>query len=68
MIALRQASPARQAGAVGVERTTRHACVAPRRLGSIRAAELRRRIAGTGPFDPDRTRLPRRLACHDVPL
>src|SRR5439155_13029075 len=28
--------------------TTRHACAGPRRLGSIRARDFRRRVAGTG--------------------
>jgi hypothetical protein len=58
---------ARQPGAAGVERTTRHACAFPTRLGSIRARNVRRRTEGTGPFDPDRTRLPRPPACHYAP-
>jgi len=59
-----------QAGAVGVETTTRHACAAPGRLGSIRARPVRRPLGGNGslPFDPDRTRLPRLPACPHVPL
>jgi len=40
--------------ALGVGRTTRHALTAPRRLGSIRARSVRRRVAGTGPGDPYR--------------
>jgi len=55
---------ARPAGAVGVETTTRHACAAPRRLGSIRARGGRRRMLGTGPFDPDGARRPRPPACR----
>src|SRR5439155_16456275 len=35
-----------------VETTTRHAFAAPRRLGSIPARVFRRRMPGTGPFDP----------------
>ena len=41
----------------GVETTTRRACAAPLRLGSIRAHVFRRRVLGTGPFDP----------CHTLP-
>src|SRR5881628_997147 len=37
-------------------RTTRHAIAAPRRLGSIGVRDVRRRVAGTGPIDPSRTR------------
>src|SRR5207249_9476268 len=44
------------AGAVGLERTTRHASAAPGRLGSIRALHSRRRMEGTGSFEPHRTR------------
>src|SRR5207248_3839263 len=51
----------RSTGAGGVETTTRHACAAPRRLGSIRARGVRRRMAGTGPFDPSRTGPPGRV-------
>jgi hypothetical protein len=47
-------------GAVGVETTTRHAFVGPRRLGSIRARDARRCFSGTGPFDPDRAPRTRR--------
>lgn len=39
----------------GVETTTRHAFAFPWRLGSIGARVFRRRLSGTGPFDPDRT-------------
>src|SRR5262247_3419486 len=35
-----------------VETTTRHASAAPVRLGSIRARHVRRRLEGTGRFDP----------------
>src|SRR5262245_64253943 len=45
----------RPVGAAGVETTTRHACADPRRLGSIQARDVRRRDAGTGPFDPGGT-------------
>jgi hypothetical protein len=49
------------AGAAGVEMTTRHAFASPGRLGSIRARYARRRVTGTGPFDPRRTRPAARL-------
>jgi hypothetical protein len=52
-----------RAGAAGVERTTRRACAAPGRLGSIPARLVRRRLEGTGPFDPDRTHSPHPAAC-----
>ena len=39
---------------MGVETTTRHALATPLRLGSIRARFARRRLLGTGPFDPHR--------------
>ena len=48
----------RRARAGGIEWTTLHACATPLRLGSIRALESRRRVAGTGPFDPSRTHPP----------
>jgi len=35
-----------------VETTTRHASAAPVRLGSIKVRRVRRRLEGTGPFDP----------------
>jgi len=54
----------RLAGAVGGETTTRHACAAPVRLGSIQARGVRRRVAGTGPFAPDRARQPHPSACR----
>jgi len=59
------ADAARGAGAAGVERTTRHACAAPLRLGSIRAPgraspAVRERVL----FDPSRTRATRRVRRH----
>src|SRR5438445_7672612 len=36
----------------GVPASTRHACAAPGRLGSIRARLTRRRLEGTGPGTP----------------
>ena len=39
-------------------RTTRHACAAPRRLGSIPARDLRWCLEGTGPVDPSRAHPP----------
>jgi hypothetical protein len=48
----------RRSEAVAVEMTTRHAFAHPLRLGSIRARKIRRRLEGTGPFDPDRLRPP----------
>ena len=44
----------------GVELTTRRACAAPRRLGSIWARVVRRSLGGNGSLDPSRTPPPRR--------
>ena len=54
------AKTARSEGFGGrVETTTRHACAAPPRLGSIRARGSRRQFSGTGPYDPPAVLRPR---------
>src|SRR5438876_1674438 len=57
MLSARQRTAPGPTGGCGRDRgTTRHACAAPLRLGSIRGRGVRRPRTGTDPVDPCRTR------------